>query len=62
MLTSDFFFFIFAALIEILCSLFRVNQEDTSTIYGNKDPLCLEGMADCEVERRLKVVHPCCQP
>lgn len=31
-------------------------QDDTSGSNGNKDPLSFDGMADAEVERRLKVI------
>lgn len=30
-------------------------QDDTSASNGNRDPLSFDGMADAEVERRLKV-------
>lgn len=32
-----------------------VVQDDASLMNGNKDPLTFDGMADAEVERRLKV-------
>lgn len=35
--------------------LFAV-QDDASLLNGNKDPLTFDGMADTEVERRLKVI------
>ncbi|XVF87514.1 hypothetical protein PTKIN_Ptkin18bG0126200 [Pterospermum kingtungense] len=33
---------------------YLVSEDDTSTSNGNKDPLLFDGMADAEVERRLK--------
>lgn len=35
----------------------RSSQDDGSTLNANKDPLTFDGMADAEVERRLKVTH-----
>lgn len=32
-------------------------QDDNSTSNGNRDPPAFDGMADAEVERRLKVVY-----
>jgi hypothetical protein len=32
-------------------------QDDASASNGNKDPLSFDGMADTEVERRLKVIY-----
>lgn len=34
---------------------FSAVQDDGSASNGNKDPLSFDGMADAEVERRLKV-------
>ncbi|KAB2637390.1 RNA polymerase II C-terminal domain phosphatase-like 1 [Pyrus ussuriensis x Pyrus communis] len=31
-----------------------VSEDDTSAVNGNRDPLAFDGMADAEVERRLK--------
>ena len=39
----------------ILSYCFTVLQEDASASNGNKDSLSFDGMADAEVERRLKV-------
>ncbi|XP_072987720.1 RNA polymerase II C-terminal domain phosphatase-like 1 [Typha latifolia] len=33
---------------------YLISEDDTSTTNGNKDPLPFDGMADAEVERRLK--------
>ncbi|OMO76472.1 Double-stranded RNA-binding protein [Corchorus capsularis] len=33
---------------------YLVSEDDTSALNGNKDPLLFDGMADAEVERRLK--------
>ncbi|KAG7546671.1 FCP1 homology domain [Arabidopsis suecica] len=35
-------------------SHYLVSEDDTSGLNGNKDPLSFDGMADAEVERRLK--------
>lgn len=35
-------------------SNYLISEDDPSASNGNKDPLCYEGMADVEVERRLK--------
>jgi RNA polymerase II C-terminal domain phosphatase-like 1/2 len=35
-------------------SHYLVSEDDTSGLNGNKDPLSFDGMADTEVERRLK--------
>ncbi|GAB4826933.1 hypothetical protein Ancab_033811 [Ancistrocladus abbreviatus] len=35
-------------------SNYLVSEDDASGANGNKDPLCFDGMADAEVERRLK--------
>lgn len=37
-------------------NVFRATQDDASASNGNKDPLSFDGMADAEVEKRLKVV------
>jgi RNA polymerase II C-terminal domain phosphatase-like 1/2 len=38
-------------------SHYLVSEDDTSGLNGNKDPLSFDGMADTEVERRLKVIY-----
>ena len=38
-----------------LCFCFFVFQDDASASNGNKNLLLFDGMADAEVERRLKV-------
>ncbi|GFY91854.1 C-terminal domain phosphatase-like 1 [Actinidia rufa] len=35
-------------------SNYLISEEDASTLNANNDPLCFDGMADTEVERRLK--------
>ncbi|CAK9152508.1 unnamed protein product [Ilex paraguariensis] len=35
-------------------SNYLITEDDASSLYGNKDPLGFDGMADAEVERRLK--------
>lgn len=35
-------------------SNYLISEDDASTLNGNKDSLCFDGMADVEVEKRLK--------
>ncbi|KAK8945816.1 RNA polymerase II C-terminal domain phosphatase-like 1 [Platanthera guangdongensis] len=39
------------------CGNYLIPKDDTSTLIGNKNPLGFDGMADAEVERRLKGVN-----
>jgi RNA polymerase II C-terminal domain phosphatase-like 1/2 len=38
------------------CLCFTSTQDDGSASYGNRDPFLFDGMADTEVERKLKVL------
>lgn len=51
----NFKYFQFNKILNICYFFFLVIQEDTSVYNGNRDSLCFDGMADVEVEKRLKV-------
>lgn len=56
LLVSICWLFRFLVYLKYSCAM----QDDASASNGNKDPLSFDGMADADVERRLKVIYNVC--